>query len=504
MLRKYDLRLQALIGIVVASAMMVATLSWSYVLYLRLYDTIVDGYDQKLLAICGVTGSFIDGDAHATLVESRDETSAAYRKLTAPMKTILKKAELTYVYTQLLVDEPECMYVLDATEGEDHTEIGYIDELPPEDYAGAQRVLDGGIHIGAVEETDHWGMIKVSYAPIFDSDGEIKAMAGADVNLDVIKMKTRIALLAAFGLGVIVLSIGVYASIAVARRLTEPLNVLKEGALKLASGHYDHRIEVKKPQELALLAETFNDLNDDLVGTLESQRNDHQRTRDSQERLARMEVLENQLPVNSPTDSPTSELSQSTVLTLLNSGDSRVSRTSSNWVACGNELVVWMGLPQADALKSLEQRSVLTESLRRIILHGAQDRDEGSHAEIAEILEGQTACFLRYRAGEDSAWMHPFQPTDVWHWDGEKVTAETVRAPGSVRLPLQGSLIFTDANEPLSDAFQDRLAEEIAVSIEPEERLAQLRSLLEQVTVKNETLFGAVFHPGTEPRKTPQ
>ena len=496
MLRKYDLRLQPLIGIVVASAMVVATTSWSYFLYSRLYDTIVAGYDAKLFAISGVIGSFLDGDAHASLVESRDETGDAYGTLIAPMKQILRKAELTYVYTQVLLDEPECMYVLDATEGEDHSAIGDIDELPPEDYAGALKVLNGGIHIGEVQETDNWGMIKVSYAPIVDSLGNIRAMAGADVNLSVIKMKTRIALLAAFGLGIIVLSIGIYASVAVAKRLTGPIKVLKEGALKLASGRYDHRIEVAKPQELALLAGAFNRLRDDLVETLENQRHDQLKTKESRERSTRMELLARKCPQANVEG----RLSQTAVLRLLEGAGDRGTRACSSWVACGDEMIVWMLPSGADPLQSLERRFAVGETFRRIILHGAQDSDERGTNEMSEILEGDAKCFLRYRAGEDGVWIHPFQATSLWFWDGAKIDAETVSHPCTVSLPEHGAVLFTDALEPLSDAFQDRLIADLSCTQSQREAVQALAVLLQQVSVGQETLFGTLFHPSVDPQ----
>ncbi|MCB1096367.1 MAG: HAMP domain-containing protein [Verrucomicrobiae bacterium] len=498
MLRKYDLRLQPLIGIVVASAMVIATTSWSYFLYSRLYSTIVAGYDAKLFAISGVIGSFIDGDKHASVVESRDESSEAYGSLVGPMKQILRKAELTYVYTQVLLDDPECMYVLDATEGEDHTEVGYIDELPPADYAGARKVLQGDIHIGEVQETDNWGMIKVSYAPIVDSQGDISAMAGADVNLSVIKMKTRIALLAAFGLGIIVLSVGIYASVAVAKRLTEPIKVLKEGALKLASGRYNHRIEVEKPQELALLAGTFNRLSDDLVETLESQRCDHLRSRESAERSARMEELAKRCPQSIAEN----RLSEIAVVSLLEGTAKHGARTCSSWVACGDELILWMVPGVANALQSLERRCAIGDALRQIILHGAEGIDEISTEEISEILQGDAKCFLHYRAGDDSAWVHPFQPISLWLWDGEKMAEQTVSQPGVVPLPKYGGLLFTDAAEPLSDAFQERLVADLAGASLKGEAVQRLVALLQQVSVTQETLVGGLFPSSVEPPVT--
>ena len=99
-----------------------------------------------------------------------------------------------------------------------------------------------------------------------------------------------------------------------------------------------------------------------------------------------------------------------------------------------------------------------------------------------------------------SVWIHPFQATSLWFWDGSKVVAETVSHPCRVRLPEHGAVLFTDASEPLSDAFQGRLIADLSATQSRGEAVQALAALLQQVSVGQETLFGTLFHPSVDPQ----
>lgn len=486
MLRRFDLRLQTFILVVVAPTLMVATLLWSYFFYWCLHETIVDGFDRKLHAISGITGTFIDGDLHATVLESRDESTEAYARLVAPMREILRQSGLTYVYSQVLLGEPECMYVLDATEGEDHSEIGYVDVLPREDYAGAQAVLNGGIHVGGIQKTDHWGLIKVSYAPIYDSKGAIRAMSGADVNVDVITTKTRVALLAAFGLGAFALSLGAYASVAISNRLTVPLMLLKEGALKVAAGRHGHHIEVRQPREFSLLAGDFNRISDEMSATLETRRGDVASAMEERARAARIETLAGRFPVplfDSAGQRPV-------VLTLLEGIAKNRKTTASGWVAAGGELVAWFGIPMGDAAQALELRAAAAEAVQRILLDGCGV--DGETREIAEVLRHQMKGFVRHVPNDGSVWVYPLGDLKLWRYAHGKLSVETVDVPCRLSGIEARAVLLTDAADSLSDVFLRKFSEAAAARTIEEWRL-RMRALVSQTKVDHETFVFAAL-----------
>ncbi len=221
------------------------TLAWCVMIHGYLKGLIMDGFDQKIRNSSTVTGAFIKGE-ELKLIASRavvngekvDEGHPLYQKYIIPMRHIMEKEGLTYVYTQVLDPmPPKCTYILDATQGSEHTPIGYRDTLPMEDYLGAQRVIQMGItYVGQVQPTKQWGLLKVSYAPIFNKNGKIEAMAGADVNITVIRKKIQVALYFIGLLGVASIILGTMVTLAMAERITRPLTRLYQRTIEVASG----------------------------------------------------------------------------------------------------------------------------------------------------------------------------------------------------------------------------------------------------------------------------
>ena len=250
------------------------TLAWCVMIHGYLKGVIMDGFDQKIRNSSTVTGAFIKGEDLKLIASSgvvngqrMDESHPLYQKYVVPMRHIMEKQGLTYVYTQVLDPlPPKCTYILDATQGNEHTPIGYRDTLPIEDYFGAQRVMQMGItYVGDVQPTEQWGLLKVSYAPIFNKNGKIESMAGADINITVIRKKVQIALYFIGLLGVSAIILGTMITLVMAERITKPLNKLYQRTIEVASGLSSGGMEreplpfefVPLEKEIAQLARRF-------------------------------------------------------------------------------------------------------------------------------------------------------------------------------------------------------------------------------------------------------
>jgi len=201
-----------------------------------------------------------------------NEQTDLYLKYVTPMKKIAEKLNLTYLYSQILAEKPYCIYILDATIGNnEHTPIGYKDILPEEDYEGAERVLtDGVVHTGSVEMTQSWGLLKVSYAPIYSKDGNITSMSGADIDVTPIIIKRRNALYAVFLMAIASFLFAGLVSFIFSTKLTQSIDRLKQGALKVASGDYDYQISIQQPIEIKNLADFSNTIGKEIKMQLQS------------------------------------------------------------------------------------------------------------------------------------------------------------------------------------------------------------------------------------------
>lgn len=182
-------------------------------------------------------------------------------------RQVRQAAGLTFLYTEQILGGDQLRYILDGSEGDDHTPPGYEDTIPEDtldEMQAAQR--QGRGFVSDIRQWEAWGLIKVAAEPIFASDGRVVALAGADVDIGVIRGKTRIALFAVLGVGVGLLLLAAWVSLRVSRGLTRPLREIKDGALRIAAGYFDRPPEARGRDEIAGLAQSLSRLGERLQG----------------------------------------------------------------------------------------------------------------------------------------------------------------------------------------------------------------------------------------------
>lgn len=181
-------------------------------------------------------------------------------------RQVREAAGLTFLYTQQFLGGDQIRYILDGSVGDDHSPPGYLDTVPEDslaDVESAQRA--GQAFVSAIREWDVWGLIKVSAEPIITADGRIVAMAGADVDIGVIREKTRRALIAVLLVGVGLLLVAGWVSLRVSQSMTRPVREIKDSALRIAAGDLGTRIGSRDRDELGELAESLDALANRLV-----------------------------------------------------------------------------------------------------------------------------------------------------------------------------------------------------------------------------------------------
>jgi HAMP domain-containing protein len=217
--------------------------------------TLYTGGDRLILAALPLTG---EAAVYGTF-GFRNESSPTYLKYVGPMREIKAQLNLTYMYSQLLTgpEKRRITYVLDANQDDEHSAIG-DDDPDPADDATVDVQLKGAVHQSEIIAWQDWGLLKSGFAPLYYRDGRVAGMTGADVNVSIIEQKTRVALLRVLFTGGFFIVFGSIVAVSIVRRLTRPLDQLKESALRVAAGHYGQEIQVKGPQELTQLSSLFN------------------------------------------------------------------------------------------------------------------------------------------------------------------------------------------------------------------------------------------------------
>lgn len=200
-----------------------------------------------------------------------------YRQVLIQLRAL---AGLTYYYTQVYLGQRRIYYVLDGSEGDSHSPPGASDELPAATVDGVERVQHlAEPYVSAIQQWEQWGLVKVSYSPIVDRDGHVVAMAGADVDITIIRTKTRQALFVVILIGLGSFLITLWVSLLVARALTRPIARLKDAALWIAAGYYDTPVVQPTVTELRGIAANLATLGKRLADA-------ERRAREQQELLA--------------------------------------------------------------------------------------------------------------------------------------------------------------------------------------------------------------------------
>ena len=243
-------------------AIVVLAVALGALVYTRLYDTILDGFSRKLVTTSALTGALIDPADHdwlqqAALVRAPAdlvEAGERYRRNVEPMRRIQRELELTYLYTQALGGTQDIVYVLDATEGEEHSPLGAEDELTAETLEGLKHTMAGGpIYVSPIEYQEQWGLLKTAVAPVYGEGGRITATAGADVNISLIEVATQNALFASALIGVASLVASAMVTLLIVRWVAVPIEGLKADALRIAAGDRAPPAERAAPREVGRL-----------------------------------------------------------------------------------------------------------------------------------------------------------------------------------------------------------------------------------------------------------
>ncbi len=289
----------------------------------------------------------------------RSEDDLLYRKYVLPMRRIRQIVNLTYLYTFVLGrQDREIVYVLDANTDEDHSNIGDIDSDPPEE--GTVRVShQGGVHLSNIEFWEQWGLIKSADAAIYDSRGDVRAIAGADINISVIEQKTRSALFKVCLIGILCLGCASFAAVKVSNRLVRPIERLKSEALKVAAGQFGETVQVDGPSELRDLAHSFNEMSAALETTLDGL------TRSNQELERERRRMELVLSLASRTD--LDQIDRAAPVRCGRICSRSPLRDSSGWAVVAGQLYGWLVSPSPDdPYEAIRRRSDLATMFRRL------------------------------------------------------------------------------------------------------------------------------------------
>lgn len=262
-------------------AIVLVAIALGALVYNRLYDTILDGFGRKLVTTSALTGALIDPTDHDWLMAAWKpgadaealEKSPAYLRNVLPMKRVKRELGLTYLYSQVIGGTKDIVYILDTSEGDDHSPIGSEDDMTPETLAGLKAAqARGTVYVSPIEFQEQWGLLKTAAAPVRGQGGKITATAGADVNISVIQVATQNALFASAMIGLASLLACALVTLMIMRRVAQPIERLKADALRIAAGDRAPPSRMAAPREAVKLRDALGELADHLVAAMRTAR----------------------------------------------------------------------------------------------------------------------------------------------------------------------------------------------------------------------------------------
>ena len=265
----------------------------SYLSYITWHKEILKTFRSTLQGIAVSSAQMINSEDHEWLAEHADDPeiaqSAVYQKYSQAMKNICKLLPISSMYTIKiqpvapgevpLLNEPESeknrpydghdpqlayrqIYILDADTRRDEPwhkpgSYGFSD-------AGEFRVyLTKKPYVSSIYQAQENGIrYMTGYAPIMNEKGDVIALVGADLRLELLDQKAKtmqgiIALVAIITIACTTLGIAF-----IANKISQPVEELKNAALVVAGGNLGQTIQVDGPQEIKELANALNTLSE--------------------------------------------------------------------------------------------------------------------------------------------------------------------------------------------------------------------------------------------------
>ncbi len=419
----------------------------------------------------------------------RNAHDEPYLKYVRPMQRIKDKKDITYLYTNVLLDSTypvnrfssedkidfkhvtKIAYVLDAThpDSSDYSPIGFVDANPTEPKT-RDVLLKDVINLSDIKFWDQWGLIKTGIAPIYNRNNESKAITGVDINISIINYKTREALIQVIIIGLIAFFLSIAVSVFIARRLTRPIAQLKEAALRVAAGQYDQTIPVQEPRELGELSGTFNHMSQTLDHTLKTIRKTNYDLAAQRRKNELVRAIAEAVKSSDSTDT-----------VIFYPGNDVLSPDAGGCVNHDKIFFGWLSSAPQDPLEAVKIRSEIAMAAGTIIRHydGNADtvwplcrmlRNEWIHTTV--LYNRETHVLHGESGGQTPAWL--------LQKDGRMIPANLPDYLGS-SLPAQAVLVMSSESVNWDGSAEELLARCLS---EPDCDVNQLAGILQGAVVK--------------------
>lgn len=217
---------------------------------------VFEDFSREVIKVATLSALLIDGDSHQQLKTAQDQTSDTYNEIRTIMQTIQKETEIDNIYTLVKSGENKTSFVIDA-DTKEPVDLGYeYDYLPAMEVA-----FDGTPSADADITTDEWGTCLSGYAPIKNSEGDVVAIVGVDIDAsDIIQVKNLLIKNMTISI-LISMILTIILSIFLSSRIVKPIKLLVQRMKELstAGGDLTQEIRLKTGDEIEVLGDAITE-----------------------------------------------------------------------------------------------------------------------------------------------------------------------------------------------------------------------------------------------------
>ncbi|MEA3207047.1 MAG: adenylate cyclase [Chthoniobacter sp.] len=241
--------------VVVATGLSTGLLCWYFERVLR------DQVGSQVLTMAATTAALMDGELHKAIKAPGDETSPPYITLRDQMRRARDANRrddfmVRYLYTLTVSPEEQGLLRFAVDADEDPTKVSAVGEA-------YRTKLNNPFNVDQYQydkvfTKDDWGEFLSANAPIKDREGKVVAALGVDVDANQVRARTASVMGVAFaGLGGALL-IALGAAMLLARRVSQPLEHLRNTVEAIGKGDLTARTALNSHDEFGKVGAAIN------------------------------------------------------------------------------------------------------------------------------------------------------------------------------------------------------------------------------------------------------
>lgn len=266
--QKRRLSLSATITMIAIAALVVSTFIIGITSYFMNRSSAIRENSHRALDIATTVALSIDTEAYKETVAS-GEMGEYWHGFKRFLDNAITESNLKYLYVLTSMDDTNAYYFAEGIRADDDTpsiDLGGTELLIHHEDDLADVFAGTSIMSDTFYDDPEFGSVTSGMSPIFDADGSVIGVVGADVGMqDALEESNQFGLLCLLMILADSIIIGLIVAFYLNRRLGRPVAELSRVAQKVARGELDVDISIDSNDEIGLLADSFRDMTANIV-----------------------------------------------------------------------------------------------------------------------------------------------------------------------------------------------------------------------------------------------